>query len=179
MLANGDRLVSFEREHRIWLYPADGSPPRLAPTPEADFPANGGLEALGADPAAGPDAYIAGGEESGQPWSCRLSAGCIPGPVVEKHADFGLVALRRLPQDRTAYLLRAWDPLRGNRIVLTIRGPAGEIARMEMARPLTIDNFEGLDLTPRADGGYRLYLLADDNFQSIQRTLLLAFDWTP
>jgi len=179
ILPNGDRLVSFERESRIWLYPAAGGRPRPAPAPEAEFPANGGLEALGADPETAPDAYIAGGEESGQTWTCRLSAGCAPGPVVEKPADFGLVALRRLPEDRTAYLLRAWDPMRGNRIVLTIRDSAGEVARMEMARPLTIDNFEGIDFTPREDGGYRLYLLADDNFQSIQRTLLLAFDWTP
>lgn len=179
ILPNGDRLVSFERDHRIWLYPADGSPPRPAPTPEADFPANGGLEALGADPQSAPDAYVAGGEDSGQTWTCRVSAGCTAAYLVEKPADYGLVALRRLPQDRTAYLLRAWDPLRGNRIVLTIRGPAGEIARMEMERPLTIDNFEGVDFVPREDGGYRLYLLADDNFQSSQRTLLLAFDWTP
>ena len=26
---------------------------------------------------------------------------------------------------------------------------------------------------------FRLYLLADDNFSPTQRTLMLAFDWTP
>ena len=178
-LDNGDRLVSFERMSRIWLYPATGGPPRAVPAPEADFPVNGGLEALAADPERGPGAYVAGGEETGQTWLCRLDAPCVAGPMVQKAPEFGLVALRRLPGDQTAYLLRAWDRLRGNRIVLSIQGPAGEVARMEMARPLTVDNFEGVHFVPRPEGGYRVYILSDDNFSASQRTLLLAFDWTP
>lgn len=171
-------LVSFEQNHRVWLYPSDGGPPRPAPAPDANFPANGGMEALGADPAAGPDAYIAGGEESGQTWACRLASGCTPGPTVAKPPEFGLVALARLPQGRTAWLLRAWDPVRGSRVALTIQDPAGaELARLDLARPYTVDNFEALAAVPAKDGGVRFYLLSDDNFQSIQRTLLLAFDW--
>lgn len=179
ILAGGDRLVSFERQSRIWLYPAAGGAPRAVPAPEAEFPVNSGLEALAPDPERGPDAYVAGGEASGQTWLCRLTAPCVEGPKVDKPPEFGLVALRRLPGDQTAYLLRAWDPLRGNRIVLSIVGPAGETARMEMARPLTVDNFEGVDFVPRPGGGYRVYILSDDNFSASQRTLLLAFDWTP
>lgn len=179
VLANGDRLVSFEQRHRIWLYPADGGPPREAPSPQAEFPANGGMEALAADPAAGPDAYVAGGEDGAQLFFCRLSTGCTAGPTVERPGkEFGLVALRRLPEERTAYLLRAWDPLRGNRIVLKIDGPQGEVDRLEMARPLTVDNFEAVAAVPIRDG-LRFYLLSDDNFQKSQRTLLLAFDWRP
>ena len=179
LLAGGDRLVSFERQSRVWLYPADGGPPRPVPAPEADFPLNGGLEALAADPERGPDAYVAGGEESGQTWLCRLATPCVAGPKVDKPPEFGLVAMRRLPGDQTAYLLRAWDPLRGNRIVLSITGTAGELARLEMTKPLTVDNFEGVDFVPRPEGGYRVYILSDDNFSASQRTLLMAFDWTP
>lgn len=179
ILASGDRLVSFERQSRIWLYPADGGPPRAAPAPEADFPLNGGLEALAADPERGPDAYVTGGEETGQTWLCRLAAPCVAGPTVDKAPEFGLVAMRRLPGDQTAYLLRAWDPLRGNRIVLSVTGASGELARLEMTKPLTVDNFEGVDFVPRTQGGYRVYILSDDNFSASQRTLLLAFDWTP
>lgn len=180
LLANGDMLISFEQRHRIWLYPADGSPPREAPAPDAKFPPNGGMEALGPAPELGADAYVAGGEESGQTWTCRLSSGCTPGEVIAKPIEFGLVAVTRLPQDRTAWLLRAWDPVRGNRITLTIQDAGGaEVARMDMARPLTIDNFEAIAAVPAKDGSVRFYLLSDDNFQSIQRTLLLAFDWTP
>jgi hypothetical protein len=48
---------------------------------------------------------------------------------------------------------------------------------MDLARPATVDNFEGLAAVPRADGGFRFYLLSDDNASATQRTLLLAFDW--
>jgi hypothetical protein len=52
------------------------------------------------------------------------------------------------------------------------------VARLDMAPPLTQDNFEGLAAVPRPDG-VRFYLLADDNALATQRTLLLAFDWQP
>ena len=50
---------------------------------------------------------------------------------------------------------------------------------MEMSKPLTVDNFEGVDFVPRPGGAYRVYILSDDNFSASQRTLLLAFDWRP
>ena len=62
---------------------------------------------------------------------------------------------------------------------LTIRDATREIARMDMARPMTIDNLEGLDAVAGVDGSVRFYLISDDNFQSSQRTLLMAFDWRP
>ena len=42
--------------------------------------------------------------------------------------------------------------------------------------PATVDNFEGIAAVRRPDGGVRLYILSDDNFNPGQRTLLLAFD---
>ena len=38
---------------------------------------------------------------------------------------------------------------------------------------------DAIAAVPAKDGAVRFYLLSDDNFQSSQRTLLLAFDWTP
>jgi hypothetical protein len=38
---------------------------------------------------------------------------------------------------------------------------------------------EGIAAVERAGGKIRFYLLADDNFSAQQRTLLMAFDWTP
>lgn len=179
LLASGDRLVSFEQRHRIWLYPASGAPPRAVPSPDAKFPGNGGMEALSAAPDLGPDAYVTAGEDSGETWTCKLSGGCVQGATIAKPAEFGVVAVRPLPGGRMAWLLRAWDPVRGSRNALVIHGPEGEIARMDMARPLTVDNYEALTAIPRQDGSVRFYLLSDDNFQSSQRTLLLAFDWIP
>jgi len=179
-LASGDRLVSFERRHRIWLYPAAGGLPRRVPAPEGPFSPNEGMEALAADPEAGADAYVVGAEDSGDTWTCRLSStACIQGPSVDKPEEFGLVAITRLPGMETAYLLRAFDEARGTRITLKILRSTTLVARMDLAPPMTIDNFEGLAAVARTDGRVRFYLLSDDNGSASQRTLLLAFDWRP
>jgi hypothetical protein len=178
LLANGDMLVSFEEHDRILVYPAKGGPPREAPSPAVKFPFNLGMEALAAYPKAGPDAYVVGGEASGQTWICKLSAPCVEDRKVEKAADFFLVAVAPIDDGRIAYLLRAWDPIRGSRISLVLYDPKGaEIARLNLARPLTVDNFEGLAAVPGPNGAIRFYLISDDNFSPSQRTLLLAFDW--
>jgi hypothetical protein len=179
ILANGDMLISFERINRILVYPAKGGAPHEAPFPVASFPENGGLEALSADSAAGPDAYVIAGEDSGETWTCKLSGACIPGPKLEKPIEFGVVAVNRLASGNTAWLFRAWDPVRGSRITLKILGPTGEVARMDIAKPLTVDNIEGLSAVPNKDGSTRFYLISDDNFSNSQKTILLAFDWKP
>lgn len=178
VLANGDMLVSFEEHDRILVYPAGGGRPRPAPSPDVKFPFNLGMEALAAYPAAGPDAYVVGGEASGQTWICKLSAGCVADRLVAKPAEYGLVAVAPLPDGRIAYLLRAWDPVRGNRVTLTLQDAKGaEVARLDLAKPLTIDNFEGLAAVPGPNGAIRFYLISDDNFSPSQRTLLVAFDF--
>jgi hypothetical protein len=179
-LANGDRLVSLERDDRILLYPAGGGPPRRAPSPPEAFPFNLGMEALSEDVEAGPDAYVVGGEASGQTWICRLSAGCAKSFRVEKAEDAGLSAVAVLPQGRRAYLLRSFSPLAGVRVTLRIADAHGAtLDELRLAPPLTVDNFEGLAALPRPDGSVRFYLISDDNFSRLQRTLLLAFDWRP
>ena len=180
ILPNGDRLVSFEGQDRVWLYPARGGAPRPAPLPQASFPQNAGLEALGPAPSIAPDAYLAGAEDSGLVWICRVSTTCIATTPLTKPPEFGLVAIRSLGNGRTAYLVRAFDPLRGNRIGLEIRKGADLVARLDLARPLTVDNFEGVSAVPLPGGGTRFFLISDDNFNTrSQRTLLLAFDWMP
>lgn len=178
VLPNGDRLVSFEGRHRIWLYPAAGGPPHPVPMPGVSFPPNGGMEALAADPEAGADAYVVGAEVSGETWTCHLLLiPCVKGPSVDKPDEFHLVAIERLPQMQTAYLLRAFDQARGSRSSLQIFRSGNVVARIDLAAPMTVDNYEGLAAVPGADGGVRFYLISDDNGRADQRTLLLAFDW--
>jgi hypothetical protein len=180
LLRNGDRLVSFERDHRIWLYPADDGSPRAVPQPEVEFSdANGGMEALAPDPDAGPDAYVVGGEMTGETWNCRISTRCARGERVDRSEGMSLVALRRLPAGRTALLLRGFAQHTGSRISLEIVRANVIEARLDLARPLTVDNFEGVAAVTRPDGSVRFYLLSDDNGSATQRTLLLAFDWRP
>jgi len=180
LLPNGDLLISFERHDRIWLYPANGGPPHAVPSPNVKFPLNEGMEALAPDPLLGPDAYFTGGETTGRTWSCSLATPCAEGPKVPLAVGFGLVAARRLPQGRTAWLLRAFNPVTRSVIDLRITDQDGRVVDQQtLRRPLTVDNFEGLAAVPAKDGAIRFYLISDDNFSSSQRTLLLAFDWKP
>jgi hypothetical protein len=180
ILPSGDRLVSFERHDRIWLYPRAGGPPKPAPMPDATFPLNGGMEALAADAERGADAYVVGAEISGETWTCKLAfRRCTKGSAVVKPAEFGLVAIRQLPGMRSAYLLRAFDEQRGSRISLRVVRGTDVISRMDLARPITVDNFEGLAVVRQDDGRFRFYLCSDDNASASQRTILMAFDWRP
>lgn len=195
ILPNGDRLVSFERDHRIWLYPrlADGTygNPRAVNKPATTFPDNEGMEALTAYPIAGPDAYLVGGEE-GEVWLCRLSAPCVSlAPQSPPDFTWGLTGFANFDGPAVASLYRALDPIRGwrgqVRFVVDPRAPA---AKQALAATLTLegattrDNFEGIALSrapaqsPMA-GATRVYLISDDNDANFQRTLLMAFDWTP
>ena len=182
-LPNGDLVVSFEQQDRVLVFPRDGGLPRRAPQPQSAFTHNKGMEALTAAPAVAPDAYRVGLENSGQLFLCRLSAGCTPDGAVDVEG-LELVAMDPVPVGGMAYLLRTFQPLRGNVIRLKVVDRAGRVVdSMEIARPLTVDNLEGLAAVPRPGGGVRFYLVADDNFGFFegkptgQRTLLLAFDW--
>ena len=105
-----------------------------------------------------------------------------------------LTGLDCMADGRIFALYRAFDPLRSWRAMVALltweASPAGPVLRRhELARlegSLTRDNMEGVAAVPGAHGGVRLYLISDDNFDNAvtpliggQRTLLLAFDWTP
>jgi len=190
-LRNGDRLVSFEEKHRILRYPAAGGPPQLMPFPRCVFEPNQAMEALTAD-LEKQDVYWVGSEFTGDVWRCHLNQpehrssnwpDCQRHHSVSLPPDLFLVAMRQLPQNRTAYLLRGYFPERkSNKILLRIvenKARTQILAELELAPPLIQDNFEGLAAVQLPEGGTRFYLLSDDNFNPEQRTLLLAFDWQP
>ncbi|MFZ5719317.1 MAG: esterase-like activity of phytase family protein [Pseudomonadota bacterium] len=184
-LANGDMLVSFEQHDRILLFPDDGRRPRAAPQPDVTYTHNKGMEALVAAPDVASDAYRVGLEDSGWTFLCRLSAACVRDRDLPLDGS-ELVAMDNLPGGGLAYLLRSFFPARGNIVKLKVLDREGRlVAEMEIARPLTVDNMEGLAAVARPDGKVRFYLVSDDNFgfyngrPTGQRTLLMAFDWTP
>ncbi len=177
---NGDRLISLEEHDRVLFYPHTGAPPRRAPLPDVKWIDNKGMEALAIYPKAGPGAYIVGIEATGATYVCKLSAACTEDRTVALKDGYELTALEVLSGGRMAYLLRAYDPVRGSRIILRIVAADGHVEdQLELARPLTVDNFEGLAVAPSPSGGLRFYLISDDNFSKSQRTLLVAFDWRP
>lgn len=56
--------------------------------------------------------------------------------------------------------------------------PSTEVARL--AGPGVVDNMEGIAAEPIDGGdGLRLWLVSDDNFSPLQRTLLIVVEWRP
>lgn len=182
ILPDGRFLVSFERRHRVWIYPADAGPPAAAPTPVPDaiLPQNQGFEAVAA---VGPDSYLVAAE-SGELWRCRLGAACDRLPdTLRRPGGEAISSMDADPAaDRLFFIARrmsgrtpvAWTLMR-------IEAPA--TAGSQATTLLLIDsstgadaNFEGIAVTP-TDRGLRLYIVSDDARDGQSRTLLLAFDW--
>lgn len=181
---NGDRMVSFERDQRIWLYPADGVAPKVLPKPDIAMGDNDGIEGLSLAPSQGRDAYWVG-VEPGTVWLCRLKSVCVEHTNLPKPpAGYRLSALHEAPNGDLLLLFHNWNAtLKISSIVLEIvRDPASAHPRivdeLKLTPPLSVDNFEGIEAMARKGGGLRLYLLSDDNFSKTQRNLFMAFDWT-
>ena len=188
-LPDGGFLVSFERRHRVWLYPPANppfsAPPRPLPTPPGieAAPENGSLEALArlADGrlVAIAEALIENGAHAAwlfddQRWS-RFS--------YRAEAGFSPSGAAGLPNGDLIVLERAFSFLAGFRVrlarVAQAELRAGALARGEELARLdgrhTIDNFEGVAVRTGANGETLLYLVSDDNFVRWQRTLLMMF----
>jgi hypothetical protein len=186
-------LVSFERDHRIWAYRAQrrrgdfaallDTPRPVGAPPTGGLPPNEGFEALAAFAGNGPR-RLAVGAEDGRIWLCTEGAACtlaLTGAPEFGYRLTGLDALDGTPDLVAVY--RFYNPFTREMRALVAHipvqaGRARVVPLARLARPLTVDNMEGVAAV-REGAGWRLYLLSDDNFSADQRTLLLAFDWTP
>ncbi len=189
-LADDRLLIGFEHEHRIWQYaaPTNETPgrPRIFPSPPglAAAPDNTGLEAmialrdgrllaLSENLAAGP--HIRGWIWDGTAWS-KLA--------FERAGDFRPTGAALLPEGDVIVLERSFSPLAGLAIrlrrIATESIESGALLRgeelAEMRPPYQIDNFEGIAARRGARGETLIYLLSDDNFNILQRTLLVMFE---
>ena len=189
-LPDGDWLVSFEREHRVWRYPAasgglQGRPvPFPAPDAIARAPANGGVETLAPLPD-GRILMLAQGlkREDGARAGWLVGDGDIEALGYRAVPKFLPTDAAVLPNGDVLVLTRHFTVLGGARVRLE-RVPAEAIqadatlqgtlvARFQ--HPLTVDNFEGVAAVPGEDGATLVYILSDDNFNFFQRTLFLLF----
>ena len=187
-LADGSTLVAFEQAHRIWRYPAGPTPlerPAEAfPSPPnlSSFKGNGGLEAV----AELPHGRLLGLVEH------ETEAATLPG-FLWHNGKWAEVALARLGAYRPtgAAALPSGDVLLLERRFSFIGGLGIKIRRLPLASiepgatldgeviaelhpPLIYDNMEGIAVAPEA-GGARVYIVADDNFNVTQRTVLMSF----
>ena len=189
-LPGGDWLVSFEQRHRVWRYSLEtgglkGRPVPF-PTPKgiAAAPGNGGLEAL---------TPLADGRILMLAESLKRTGGSRAGWVVGEggieplgyrtERDFKPTDAATLPNGDVLVLARYFKLLGGFKARLE-RIPAsaiegGAVLKGELlarfAPPLTVDNFEGVAVAHDTNGATLVYILSDDNFHFLQRTLLLLF----
>ncbi len=191
-LPDGSWLVSFERQHRFWRYPTlDGTPtPIEGPADLGQQPSNGGVEAI---TALADGRIVAISEE--YVVTPGMLRGWIGQPVdggryawqtfdYVKTPDFNPTALVQLPDGSFCLLERAFDKVRGVRVrVMQFDAaqlkPGGTVRAAELARlvpPVAVDNLEGLGAGRGRRGETLLWLMSDDNFNPLQRNILLMFE---
>jgi hypothetical protein len=188
VLRSGGIIVTFERHHRIWLYPPATPPFSLAPralsTPPGlnDAPSNEGVEAFAELPD-GRFLAITEGLREGDAFVGWIGDGKVWQKLtVASHGAYQPTDAKALPNGDVLLLERRFNPLTGvgGRIRLIPASqivPGGRLVGEELADiapPLSVDNFEGLGVR-RGDGEWLIYIISDDNFQSIQRTYLMMF----
>ncbi|HEY1073153.1 esterase-like activity of phytase family protein [Brevundimonas sp.] len=173
----GDLLVSFERDHRIWNYgPLTAlRAPRAVSRPDFPFAENDGMEGL----AASGDGWRVSGEAGGtwdcSPARCAVVTAAPETPLAE--SDYRITGMDRDPAGGWFVVQRSY------RVPVDVRARVRRMAQdgtlgpvlVELKLPGTTDNFEGIAAERRGDRT-RLYILSDDNFNAVQRTMMLAFD---
>jgi len=192
---DGAVAVSFERDDRVWLYDLshglEATPaPFAMPGAVRSLPFNLGLESL---TMFGAGNLLAVGEVPVPPKN-EHPAWLVPYPGgttspdgqlwVKHHAPYEISDAAVGP-DGDLYLLERhyFGPVRG--IVAAVRRipkdevkPGAELDGAEIAEFTlheSIDNMEGLSLRRASDGKTFLYMISDDNYSALQRTLLLMF----
>jgi hypothetical protein len=190
-LPDGRILVSFERRHRIWAYGPDLTGPATPfATPAAldQSPSNKGLESLVSWPDGRILAITERLERSGGTMAAFLWSGGAWSELEWKPSASGFEPADATvaPDGDLLVLERAFSalpPVRLSSRILrvkaeTVRAGArltGELVA-ELTAPLISENFEGIAARLNAEGRTEIVLVSDNNFNSIQRTLLLWFE---
>ena len=182
-LRDGLALVSFEQDHRIEAFDLEGCGSSARAARVADLspvqngkrlPDNRGAEAL-----AYGDGLWVGFEDrhDGQAFTGTvMTDGSLIGDMIDLPSRDHALTGTDIADEMSARLYRAFDPIRGARVVLEVQHLTDLIGRAELKAPLPVDNFEGVAIGVSPEGKRRIWIISDDNFNRLQRTLLLAFD---
>ncbi len=192
-------LVSFERHHRIVVYPESGNGtsafdgvPRPFPFPPAIVLTrrNKGMEAV----AVLPDGRLLTFAEDLRTieddiigWIGDPRAGDWRHLTLPGLGDFLPTGAAVLPGGDLLLLMRNYSKETGNLIRLLLLEaaslrPGARLQPAELARiepPATIDNMESVAIGTGPGGETLIYLLSDDNYNDTQRTLLMQFELLP
>jgi hypothetical protein len=187
---DGSFMVAFEKSHRIWRYPPppftfNSLPVPIDIPPEvAQAPSNGGLEGLTILP---DGRLVALTEEFQNP------DGSFKGWLIESgrffelsylpFEDFRVTDCAALSNGDVIVLERRYIPLVSLSARLTlVRGeqlqPGAKLVGEELLSlqyPLDHDNFEAVAVQEDPVKGIIIYIVSDNNYHPLQRTLLLQF----
>jgi hypothetical protein len=181
--ADGSLIVGFEGNHRIVRYPADGRTSLVPPPPRLqDAPDNSGLEALvrladgrilaiteNLAVAGGVRGWIGDGKAGGwRPLVWRTSEAFLPTDAALLPSGDVLVLERRFPPVGARLRLLSAASLAAGAVLDGV-----EVARLEGS--LNVDNMEGIDVQRGPSAETLVWILSDDNYNFLQRTLLLHF----
>ena len=182
-------LVSFEQNHRLEFVAEPGEKPVPANMAAIDFggiSSNGGMEAIALLPSGTLLAFAERGLDVGgrlKAWLVNEDA--TASVYFEPPANFAPTDAATLPNGDILVLLRKYSAIEGVAIKV-VHLKAGDVrpgAVMEGAEILhltpegPVDNMEGLDIAILDDDTVRLVMISDDNFNPLQRTLLMMFDY--
>lgn len=188
---DGGWLIAFEQAHRVTAYRALTAPGEALPLEITDeLDGNSGLESM---------AFLPDGRLVLIAEDSLDRAGDIPGWIVAEDGTITRFAVARSGGFRPTDL--AIDPAGGQGWLLERRFSmiggvgvrlrrfaldaleAGAVitgeALLEAGAELAFDNMEGLQIRRAPDGGTLIYMLSDDNFNPVQRTILLKFWLAP
>lgn len=189
-LNEGLFAVSFERHHRLLYYDLSACKAAARGISSGEFlnlpeiKSNGGMEAI-----TQLDDVMLGGLET------KIEGDTLM-PVAAPFDDFDVSSETPRFKGRPGYnltgldganghlfvLMRAYNPALGARAMIYHIPPGSDIHLKNIAhirRPLNVDNFEGISVLPLSEGGYRIFIISDDNYSARQRSLLMVFDYLP
>lgn len=183
---NGQLWIAFERDHRLVNY--RGALPK-AQVRNRLFEAlrsNSGLEALATLPDGRMLAIAEGADANGIPMFLVTLSGQIKRAALPGTGRHSVTGADVGPDGRLYLVLRNYFPLLGVSIrvhsyALAPNGLPDTATRKVLAAfesASGIDNMEGIAVWQDAKGRTRLTLIADNNFNAIQRNLLMDFEVT-
>ena len=180
----GQIWIAFERDHRVMAHGGEGRLKNMVQDRRFEaLGSNKGLEALAPLPGGGLLAIAEAPNGGGHP-AFLIHDGTITEAQLPAHDPFYVTGADTGPDGRLYVLLRHFSPLTGvqieiHRFALGSSGLPDASSREVLAHYPSrsgIDNMEGISLWRDAEGRLRLTLISDDNFNLIQRTLLMDFE---
>ena len=187
-LFNGKLVVSFERNHRILSYEKIEGVAQLFydKMKLLDLPNNGGIEAM---TSLKDNSLIFISEDlvdsNDRIVGFRLYENKLSKIFVKKNGSFKPTDLSVLPSGDILMLERSFTPIKGAKARISlikyqdiIESPLITPIYIDtISPPMIVDNFEGISSIKSNSGGYFIFILSDDNFNFLQKTILLQFHW--